>query len=395
MSVRVPVFLSVLLGVSAALLGSHCGSATAASPQVEAVSQAASVEPIQVALSPPPPPPAAAVATSGHLSIRGSDILDPSGRPILLRGWNWGHWGKAQPQDAADNASQGANVVRIPLRWWGHYERPGIDARAESAPMLLDPAHLQMLDANVQAASRAHLWIVLFIDSDCGQNGTQNPEQVQYCDPSHRYPAGHNFFTDRDERARFIALWRFIATRYKDTPYLGMFEPLPEPGGPDTPPADIAAFYAEVTNAIRQVAPGIPFLLGGHHYRAQQLETVYNPQWHDVIYTGNLFMHSGGGPKTGVGGVDERVRDLVQFRDRHRVPVFVQQVGVRTSDDDASLSSLKAVLGSLVRERIGFTYWQYRSNDYRRSYGAVVEEKDGRWTTRTPTLQAVSSFFKN
>ena len=59
----------------------------------------------------------APASTAGHLSVRGQDIVDPSGRPILLRGWNWGHFGKAIEQDAADNAAQGANVVRIPIRW--------------------------------------------------------------------------------------------------------------------------------------------------------------------------------------------------------------------------------------------------------------------------------------
>jgi hypothetical protein len=387
MSLRLPVILCALL---AGLLATTAGRCLAAAPLQSAAAGKVPDATQLVALAPPPPQAPVAAGNPGHLSVRGPDIVDPSGRPILLRGWNWGHWGTAQPQDGADNAAQGANVVRIPLRWWGHYGRENIDSRLNTASVLLDPGHLKMLDDNIEAASRAHLWIVLFIDSDCGQNGTQNPEQVAYCDPGHQFPQGHNFYTDPAERARFIALWRFIAARYKNTPYIGMFEPLPEPGNDTTPPSAIVSLYAEIMKNIREVAPGIPFLAGPEHYHAKLIESVYNPQWNDVVYTGNLF---GAGKREG--GVEERIRGLTQFRDRHHVPVFVQQVGVRSSEDTPSLDKLKAVLGLLVRERIGFTYWQYRSDDYPHSYGAVVREKGGQWVQRPATVQAVSSFFKN
>ena len=148
-----------------------------------------------------------------HLAVRGQEIVDPSGQPILLRGWNWGHWGKAQASDATDNAAQGANVVRIPLRWWGFYEGRGIDSRDDNASATagISPAHLKHLDEMVQWASGAKLWIVLFIDSDCGQNGTQDADEKRYCDPKGEFPQGHNFWTDKAMRQKFLAVWRFIA----------------------------------------------------------------------------------------------------------------------------------------------------------------------------------------
>jgi hypothetical protein len=342
-------------------------------------------------------PPAMGGGSSGHLSVRGPDILDPSGRPILLRGWNWGHWGKAQENDAAANAAQGANAVRIPLRWWGFYQGRDIESRNDNATATagIDPEHLRILDGYVQSASRAHLWIILFIDSNCGQNGLQNGTMIQYCDPQGQFRAGHNFFTDRDQRARFINVWRFIAARYKDVPYMGMFEPMPEPGTKETSPAEITQFYTEVMDAIRQVAPGIPFLLGGQTYKAQHVTSVYNPNWHDVVYTGNLFLHHQKGPEAGVQGVMNRLQQLLALRQQRGVPIFVQQVGVRTEDDDGSLSALKAVLGALVQNRVGFTYWEYRGSNNPGEYGALIQEKGGGWIEKTPTIQAVSAYFRN
>jgi len=337
------------------------------------------------------------VSTTGHLGVRGPEIVDPSGRPILLRGWNWGHFGKAIEQDAADNAAQGANVVRLPIRWWGYYQGEGIDGRNDAATATagLDPRNLQIVDDNVRWATRQHLWVVLFIDSNCGQNGTQNQRMVDYCDPGHKYPSGHNFWTDPDARARFINLWRFIAARYKDTPYIGLYEPLPEPGNSDVSGEQIAQFYGEVMAAIRQVAPGIPFLIGGSKYRAPQVRQVYNPAWKDVVYTGNLFLHEGGGKESGIGSIRERAQALLDLRAKAGVPVFVQQVGVKAGDDPDQ-SQLKQLLDVLVSNRIGFTYWEYRGAKSPDNYGVLFggNKRGGGWQVNQPVMSAISAAFK-
>ncbi len=332
---------------------------------------------------------------SGHLAIRGQEIVDPSGTPILLRGWNWGHWGKAVESDAADNAAQGANVVRLPLRWWGYYKGDDIDSRKDAASNTagLDPAHLAMLDENVRWASRAHLWIVLFIDSNCGQNGVQNAQMVTYCDPRGQYRNGHNFWTDAGERARFIALWRFIANRYKDTPYIGLFEPLPEPGPPGASAADIGAFYTEVMNAIRQVAPGIPFLVGGEKYHAAAVRSVYNPAWKDVVYTGNLFLHENSGKEANLTELkNRRLQALLDLRAERNVPIFVQQVGVKQGEDPDQ-SQVKAVLSYLNANRVGFTYWEYRGSKNEDTYG-VFYKRGKDWEAKPAVLNAITSAFK-
>lgn len=338
----------------------------------------------------PPGPP--------RLSVSGADVLDPAGKPILLRGWNWGHWGKAQPQDGAENAAQGANVVRIPLRWWGFYKGRGgtVDSREDGATATagIDPANLRHLDDMVRWASAAKLWIVLFIDSDCGQNGTQDARERQYCDPQGRYPQGHNFWTDAEARKRFINVWRFVAARYKDTPYLGMFEPLPEPNPPGVPDAQIAAFYDELMAAIRPVAPGVPFLIGGRGYKAPAIRSVYNPAWKDVVYTGNLFLHArkGGGGEGALKDIRQRAEDLLALRNQHKVPVFVQQVGVR-SGEDPDRRLVKGVLQHLVDQRIGFAYWEYRGSTSPDEYG-VHYERGNQWVAKREWIDAVSAAFR-
>lgn len=351
---------------------------------------------VSLAADPPPPAPpdakSAVPAATGRVAVRGDEIVDPSGRPLLLRGWNWGHWGKAQANDARDNAAQGANVVRLPLRWWGYYRGKDIDSRNDAAPGGIDPRHLAMLDNHVRWASDAGLWIVLFIDSNCGQNGTQNGEMQDYCDPKNEYRGGHNFWTDPAARAKFIAAWRFIANRYKSEPRIAMFEPLPEPNPKTASASDIRAFYAEAMAAIREVAPGIPFLVGPRGYKAAAAAEAYDPSWKDVVYTGNLFLHGHGSAAKNIGNLKERMQTLLDLRAQRRVPIFVQQVGVR-SDDDPDQSQLKSVLGLLNDARLGFAYWEYRGAQNEGTYG-VIYERGGSWVTKPGEMAAISAAFR-
>ncbi|HEV8692428.1 MAG TPA: cellulase family glycosylhydrolase [Ideonella sp.] len=329
-----------------------------------------------------------AQAATARLALRGTEIVDPSGQPIVLRGWNWGHWARSQAQDAAENAAQGANAVRIPLRWWGNYPGKGVDSRDDSATATagINPANVKRLDEIVQAASAAKLWIVLFFDSDCGQNG-QQPDQRGFCD-------GHNFWTDAQAKQKFIAAWRFVASRYKDTPYLGLFEPLPEPNPHGSPPAQIKAFYAEVMAAIRAAAPGVPLLIGGRGYQALEVDEVYDPAWKDVVYTGNLFLHAKqrGADEAALADFRERVKHLADFRTKHQVPVFVQQVGVR-SKEDPDRRALKEMLQQLVANRIGFTYWDYRGAGNPDEY-SVIYQRGQDWVTKREWIDAITPFFR-
>jgi Cellulase (glycosyl hydrolase family 5) len=339
----------------------------------------------------------ALAAAPARLAVRGADIVDPAGQPIILRGWNWGHWARIQTQDAAENAAQGANVVRIPLRWWGNYPGKDVDSRDDAATATagIAPGNLKRLDEIIHAASNARLWIVLFLDSDCGQGGTLDPAQQRYCDPRGEYGSdGHNFWTDAPARQKFIAAWRFVANRYKDTPYLGMFEPLPEPNPHGATPAQIKAFYAEVMAAIREVAPGVPLLVGGRSYKATAVAEVVDPAWKDVVYTGNLFLHARtrGADDASLGEYRERVKRLLDLRAQRQVPVFVQQVGVRSSEDP-DRRAVREMLQQLAANRIGFTYWDYRGAGNPDEY-SVLYQRGQDWVVKREWVDAITPFFR-
>ncbi|NQD37182.1 cellulase family glycosylhydrolase [Permianibacter sp. IMCC34836] len=340
----------------------------------------------------PTPPPVSDIA---HLHISDSSLMDNDGKAVNLRGWNWGRWGTAQPQDAADNVAQGANAVRIPLRWWGYYSNTNNDSRDDSQTdtVGIDVHHLEVLDAMIAQASAAHLWIILFVDSDCGQNGTQTADDIAYCDPDGQYPDGHNFWSDPDARAKFIQVWRFVATRYKDTPYLALFEPLPEPDPTGVDDSEITAFYDQIISEIRAVASGIPFLVGPRLYQMKIVERAYHAQWPDVVYTGNLFVHTGQTQEQNIADLQFRLSQLTTLRNNYHVPVFIQQTGVE-SGEDPDMTYLNALLSLINSNSVGYTYWTYRDTFNPYSYGVKYQDGNGGWSTKETVLATISDYFK-
>lgn len=340
-----------------------------------------------------------------RLHISGNQLLDQNNAPVKLRGWNWGRWGLVQPTDADDNKNQHATITRIPLRWWGYYDGRDIDSRddAQTNTAGIDADHLQVLDDAITQAVKAGSWVILFIDSDCGQNGLQDPDTSAYCnkdndvnDPNQeKYKKyGHNFWTDPVARAKFINVWKYVANKYKDMPYIAMFEPLPEPDPKSANAADINAFYDEVMTAIRSVAPGIPFILGARAYHIEMVQNAYNSSWTDVVYTGDLFVKPKDTPENTIAALRERLDSLLWIRDNNLAPIFVQQTGVKSGEEPSSdLPYLNGLLTLLNTKQVGYTYWMYRDTLNPDAYGVIYQDGKGGWKTKDDFLNTISGYF--
>ena len=323
-----------------------------------------------------------------RLAVEGDHLVDPDGKRIVLRGWNWGNWGTEQPQDAKDNAEkQHANAVRIPVRWWGDYPA-SMNARDDAAPeghMNVD--RLKELDHTIQDATRAHLWVVLFIDSNCGQASSVHDTVAACGTGSDGKPA--NFMNDTASRDAFFDLWKFLAKRYASTPYIGMYELLPEPnfgckaggGCPDWTLSN--EFYTALLPVVRAADPRTPVLVGPNGgYEIRQLETAFMPGTEGVVYTGDLLQHAASDPAS--------VDLATAFRAAHGVPVFIQQVGVPKSNATAT-DIVNRVLGQLRDADIGWTWWTYREpfskgDGFAPYYGSP-------WQEDTAWLGLISGYF--
>jgi Cellulase (glycosyl hydrolase family 5) len=326
--------------------------------------------------------------------IVGSQILDKNSVPLQLRGMNWGSFAESQPGDAADDVAQGATVVRVPLRWWGVYGA-GIESRLDSATgtARINPTVLDRFDQDIAQLATAGLWILPFIDSNCGQSALQNAETVAYCDSTGPFAVnGRNFFTDPTERAHFIEVWKFMAQRLASVPRILAFELLPEPldGRDATWSDDTRDFYRELIAAIRTVDTRTPFLVGPRDgYKIDNAAEALLPERTDCIYTGNML-----NPVVqNVSLLPGRFKVLTDMRAASNVPILVQQLG-RDSAADPDLSKFRASLSICNANKIHYTIWNKRDNGFSPTkYGQYYKDGAGGWIRKQNEWDLVAQYY--
>lgn len=327
-----------------------------------------------------------------RLIVDGQHLVKPNGKRIVLRGVNWGSWGENMEADADDMVAMGANCVRLPMaRWWGLYGGADVDARDDKAYAFLRRENIERSLRELDWLTARGLWVVLMIDSNCGQSGTQGPNDIAYCDPYGVFgPNGRNFFTDHPLRQVFKSIWRHVAARVRSIPNVAMFELLPEPlGGRGVEwAAPLREFYRELIAAVREVDAETPFLIGPRNsYEPTIIEEIHLPERNDVVYTGNFLS----GKLTQRPKFDAALDALTDFRAAHTVPVFVQQMG-RKSGDDPDLMHMQYALERFNAEKIAFTWWQHKQNTTNpEDYALRYKDSSGGWTPKDDEISLLSA----
>lgn len=312
---------------------------------------------------------ASAAEPAARLSVAGTQLLAPDGKPIWLRGFNWGRWGSALPEDGRGNAERGANVVRIPFRW--NFTGPKADIRQTGAPGHLKPEGLKHLDEQIRWATEAGLWVVLFAGSD--QGAGDNRER--------------NYWNDPALRREFFETWAFVVQRYQGTPRIAAYELLSEPH-PKKPvnSTDIRGFYEDLIAHIRRHDQRTPLVIGPNdHYDIDQLEGVFTTVDDKLIYTANFYLpteyckpwrrQDALGPPVVYPGtyVDRRgvirrvdrdalaalLRPGLDFRARHKVPLFINQVGC-VSSAPGVFDYTRDALALFKAQQLHYAFWTYR-----------------------------------
>jgi hypothetical protein len=347
--------------------------------------------------------PLSVAVSVGELSIKGTKIYNADGTEFVPRGWSWGRWGTFKPQDAIDAAAAGANIIRIPLRFRGLYGNDTDVAWSPGKTDSYDPTatttalanaeNIAVVDSMIDAAFNAGMKVHFFIDTNCGQNAMQDAATQLYCcygdDPAD-WPQGRNLWTDPVMWEQFKALWRFAAARWKDR--VSIFEPQPEPNPASATDQEISDKYDELIGVIDAIAPGKLYVVGPRSYKMTIPNQALLPNRKNIIYTGDLFMRSNGDDP--VAEAADRLSHLTGMRDTKQVPIIVQQVGVNTSDDDASFTRLKAVLQMLVDNRVGYEYWQLRGAGPDGYEPMWPDRVNGGWLVNQLKLDTINSFFR-
>ena len=172
-----------------------------------------------------------------------------------------GDWGVTLEADDFDVVARaGFDAVRVPVRWSAH--------AGHEAPYAIDEAFFRRIDWVLDQAARTGLALVLNV---------------------HHYEELH---ADPDaERDRFLALWRQIATRYRDRPASVAFELLNEPTGAfDERPASWNALAADALAAVRETNPTRAVVIGPVGYNAiGRLDDLTLPDDPNLVLTVHYY----------------------------------------------------------------------------------------------------------
>jgi len=296
-----------------------------------------------------------------RLSVSGQRILKPDNDSIVFKGFNWGIWDSPQATDALSACAMGANLIRIPFRWY--FSHRAFDIRDTTALGNISSAGLTQLDQYVNWCSQNNIWIDLFGGSDLGAGDSS-----------------YNFWTNMALRQQFVVAWKFLAARYKNTPYFAGYEILSEPHPRATEPeSQVRGFYQQLIDSVRTVDSLTPFIIGpNYHYKIAYLDSIYLPI-PNIIYTVDFFEPSfycqqTTPPQYSYPGVytissvvtnfnkhylDSVLQPVVNFRNLHNVPVFVDQYGVH-SYCPGYLQYTSDAMSVFKNNNTGFCFWTYR-----------------------------------
>jgi hypothetical protein len=202
-----------------------------------------------------------AAQAGGWLRVQGTEIVDDSGAPVILRGMGLGGWmlqegymlklGEVGQQhriraklvelvgeertatfyrawldnhttesDIAQMAAWGFNSVRLPI----HFDQLTLPADEEPKPGK-DTWHeegFQRIDKLLAWSEKHGLYLIL--DLHAAPGGQGNDLAI-----SDRDPARPSLWESEENQRKTVALWTKLAARYRDEPWIGGYDLINEP----------------------------------------------------------------------------------------------------------------------------------------------------------------------
>ena len=206
--------------------GGSAGAPTPTPPPAPAPAPAPAPSP-----TPTPPPPVASQLTQADARIGACMNMANhlEGNPTE------GSWGRAiNDTDFTDIAAVGFETIRLPVRW---------SNKTGGAPdYTIDPAWMNRVEQVVNQARAAGLRVIL---------------------DDHHFDA---IFTDPDgEKARFVAIWKQVAERFKDADDKVWFELMNEPHDQITD-ANLLSILEPALAEVRATNPTRPVVIGGQNF---------------------------------------------------------------------------------------------------------------------------------
>ncbi len=229
-------------------------------------------------------------------------------------------------EDAEFLASNNMNLVRIPVNYR--------QLESDADPFSYLEEGFRRLDRIIDACADAGVYTVIDLHS---VQGFQNPSWHSD-NPSHIML----LWSQKQFQDRAVELWRVIARRYRENPWIAGYNPINEPADPDG--KTLPALYRRMIEAIHSEDSGRIIFLDGNNYSREF--DIFPEPWPDVVYTNHDYSLAGfvdAGPYPGESRgeyIDKKVnRDMFlrrsEFMLKNNLPIWVGEFGpVYTGDPE-------------------------------------------------------------
>jgi len=329
---------------------------------------------------------APAAQAKDFLRAQGQHIVDESGTPVILRGMGLGGWmlQEGYMLDLEGTGTQRSIHARIAelvgpekadafYQAWrdNHTTKPDIDALGEwgfnsvrlpmhyalyTLPVEQEPVPGQQtwLEEGFRRTDELLAWakandLYLILDLHAAPGGQGNDINI-----SDRDPDAPSLWDDPRNQDKMVALWKKLAERYKDEPYIGAYDIINEPNWGFADRADkngckeegngpLRELLVRTTAAIREVDKRHMVIIEGNCWGNNYRGVLDDGGWDDnlAISFHKYWNHTD----------RQSIAEMLALREKHDMPLWLGETGENSNDWFARTVAL------VEGEGIGWAWW--------------------------------------
>jgi len=280
--------------------------------------------------------------TQHSIRARIEDLVGKEATERFYRLWRENHMTKA---DVDRLAASGFNSIRLPM----HYNLFTLPVEEEPAK-----GSDTWLAAGFEMTDRLLDWcrvnrVYLILDLHAAPGGQGKDANISDYDP-----AKPSLWESEENRRKTVALWRKLAERYANEPWIGGYDILNEPnwtfegkdrnGKEDLSNAPIWDLYRQITKAIREVDTRHIIIVEGNGWGNNY--NGFPGPWDPNLV---MSFHKYWNPNT-----EAAIAPFLALRAKYRVPVWLGESGENTNEWFRECVSL------VEKHRVGWAWWPHK-----------------------------------
>jgi endoglucanase len=296
--------------------------------------------------------------TQHSIRARIADLIGRDDTETFYRLWRQHHMARA---DVDRLASAGFNSIRLPMHY-NLFTLPSDEEPVKGADTWLSTG-FEMTDALLAWCRANRMYLIL--DLHAAPGGQGKDANISDYDPNKP-----SLWESEENRRKTVALWRKLAERYANEPWIGGYDILNEPnwtfegkdknGKDDLANQPIWDLYKAITSAIRAVDPNHIIIVEGNGWGNNY--NGFSKPWDKNLV---MSFHKYWNPNT-----EEAIARFLALRDQFRVPIWLGESGENTNE------WFRECVALVEKHGIGWAWWPYKKINNPRCIMTVTPPAD-------------------